>query len=114
MVPTESPDKLLNEAKECDMLIVPSISSDKNLGTAALYLKKRTLVSFQFGRNSCKRYQVEARKKDLKFRLLTFDPFARDLDTLNDVKYLKRHLKSIINPEPFRKLLEQLDIITLL
>jgi 2-phospho-L-lactate guanylyltransferase len=106
--------QLLNEAKECDMLIVPSISSDKNLGTAVLYLKKRTLVSFQFGRNSCERYQVEARKKDIKFRLLTFDPFARDLDTLNDVKYLKRHLKSITNPEPFKKILEQLNLIALL
>ncbi|MFX1515622.1 MAG: hypothetical protein ACFFC6_04875 [Promethearchaeota archaeon] len=103
--------KLIAEAENYDMLIVPSISSDKNLGTAALYLKKRNLLSFQFGRNSCERYQVEARKKGLKFQLLTFDPFARDLDTLNDVKYLKQHLKSIVKPEPFQKILEQLDMI---
>ncbi|MFX1505902.1 MAG: hypothetical protein ACFFDC_07285 [Promethearchaeota archaeon] len=105
--------KLLNEASQYDMLIVPSISSDKNLGTAALYLKNRTMVSFQFGRNSSERYQLEAKKNNLKVRLLTFDPFARDLDTLNDVKYLKQHLKAIIKPEPFRKVLEQLDIIAL-
>lgn len=105
--------QLIAEANKYDMLIVPSISSDKSLGTAALYLKKRNLVSFQFGRNSCERYQVEARKRGLKFRLLTFDPFARDLDTLNDVRYLKRHLKSIVKPEPFKKVLEQLDLIAL-
>ena len=105
--------ELIAEANKYDMLIVPSISSDENLGTAALYLKKRNLVSFQFGRNSCERYQVEARKRDLKFRLLTFDPFARDLDTLNDVRYLKQHLKSIVKPEPFKKVLEQLDLIAL-
>ncbi|MFW9904560.1 MAG: hypothetical protein ACFFFH_09530 [Candidatus Thorarchaeota archaeon] len=105
--------ELIDETDKYDMLIVPSISSDKNLGTAALYLKKRNLISFQFGRNSCERYQAEARKTNLKFRLLTFDPFARDLDTLNDVKYLKQHLKSIIKPEPFIKVLEQLDIKSL-
>ena len=104
---------LLNEARQYDMLIVPSISSDKNLGTAALYLKERSLVSFQFGRNSSERYQIEARKNNLKFRLLIFDPFARDLDTLNDVRYLKQHLKAIVKPEPFKKVLEQLDIIAL-
>jgi 2-phospho-L-lactate guanylyltransferase len=105
--------KLLTEANQYDMLIIPSISSDKNLGTAVLYLKKRNMVSFQFGRNSSERYQVEAKKNNLKYCLLTFDPFARDLDTLNDVRYLKQHLEEITKPEPFRKVLEQLDIISL-
>ena len=105
--------KLLAEAQNYDMMIIPSISSDENLGTAALYLKKRNLVSFQFGRDSCERYQAEANRKNLKFRVLNFDPFARDLDTLNDVKYLKENLTMIIKPERFRKILEQLDTLTL-
>lgn len=103
---------LFREAKKCDVLIVPSISSDKNLGTAALYLKDRNLLSFQFGRNSSKRFQAEANKKELKFRILNFDPFARDLDTLTDVEYLKQHLTMVIEPGRFRKILEQLDIIS--
>lgn len=105
--------KLFREAKKYDLLIIPSISSDKNLGTAALYLKKRNLVSFHFGRDSCEQYQAEAIQKNLKFQVLDFDPFARDLDTLNDVKYLKQHLEMIIEPEGFREVLEQLDIIAL-
>lgn len=103
--------QLFNETKKYDMLIIPSISSDKNLGTAALYLKKRNLLAFQFGRDSCERHQAEANQKYLKFRLLNFDPFGRDLDTINDVKYLKQHLTMIMKPERFRKILEQIDII---
>ncbi|MFX0122769.1 MAG: hypothetical protein ACFFAE_03970 [Candidatus Hodarchaeota archaeon] len=104
--------QMLYEVKRYDILIIPSISSDKNLGTAALYLKRRNLLSFQFGRDSCDRYQVEANQKNLKFRILNFDPFARDLDTLNDVRYLKQHLMMIIEPERFEKVLEHLDIIS--
>ncbi len=103
--------QLLKETVNTDVLIVPSISSDKNSGTAALYLKNRNFLSFQFGENSSKRFQTEANSKSLKYRVLDFDPFARDLDTINDVKYLKKHLTMVFQPTRFRRILEQIDVM---
>ena len=99
-------DKIRNE----DILIIPSISSDKGLGTAALYLRQRKLLSFQFGIDSCNLFQAEAEKKKLRYRILHFDPYARDLDTLNDVKYLKKHLTMVPEPKRYSIILDQLDI----
>ncbi len=102
---------LFKETTDVDVLIIPSISSDQDLGTAALYLRRHNLLSFQFGRSSCERFQAEADSKNLKYRVFHLDPFARDLDTLNDVKYLKQHLTKAYEPGRFRRILEQLDII---
>ncbi|UCG90779.1 MAG: hypothetical protein JSU57_00550 [Candidatus Heimdallarchaeota archaeon] len=102
---------LFDETKNNDVLIIPSISSDENMGTAALYLRNRNILSFQFGRNSCKRFQVEANSMNLRYCVLNLDPFARDLDTLDDVKYLKQHLSMVFEPARFRRILEQIDIM---
>jgi len=103
--------QLLKETIYTDVLIVPSISSDKNSGTAALYLRNRNFLSLQFGENSSKRFQAEANSKNLKYRVLNFDPFARDLDTINDVKYLKQHLTMVFQPTRFRRILEQIELM---
>ncbi len=103
--------QLLKETIYTDVLIVPSISSDKNSGTAALYLRNRNFLSLQFGENSSKRFQAEANTKNLKYRVLNFDPFARDLDTINDVKYLKQHLTMVFQPTRFRRILEQIELM---
>jgi 2-phospho-L-lactate guanylyltransferase (CobY/MobA/RfbA family) len=99
-------DKIRNE----DILIIPSISSDKGLGTAALYLRQRELLSFQFGIDSCNLFQAEAEKNKLRYRILHFDPYARDLDTVDDVKYLKKHLTMVPVPKRYSIVLDQLDI----
>ena len=103
--------QLLKETIYTDVLIVPSISSDENSGTAALYLRNRNFLSLQFGENSSKRFQAEANTKNLKYRVLNFDPFARDLDTINDVKYLKQHLTMVFQPTRFRRILEQIELM---
>lgn len=102
--------QLLDKTKHEDILIIPSISSGKGLGTAALYLRQHNLLSFQFGLDSCNLFQAEAEKKKLRYRILHFDPYARDLDTLNDVKYLKKHLTMVPEPGRFITTLNQLDI----
>ncbi|MFX0119012.1 MAG: hypothetical protein ACFFAM_05520 [Promethearchaeota archaeon] len=103
-------EKLLNEIQNNDVLIIPSISNDQNRGTTALFLKRSDLLSFQFGMNSCTKFQREANLKNLKYRVLKFDPFARDLDTLNDVKYLKKHLSMVFESNHLARILEQIDI----
>ncbi|MFX1282179.1 MAG: hypothetical protein ACFFB5_00930 [Promethearchaeota archaeon] len=103
--------QLVNETVNNDVLIVPSISSDENSGTAALYLKKPDLLSFQYGKYSSKRFQSEANSKNLKCHVINFDPFARDLDTINDVEYLKQHLMLVFEPNRFRKILEQIEVM---
>lgn len=102
--------QLYDKTKNEDVLIIPSISSHKDSGTAALYLRQRDLLTFQFGIDSCNLFQAEAEKKELNYRILHFDPYARDLDTLNDVKYLKEHLTMVPNPKLFVTILDQLDM----
>lgn len=105
---------MTNIIKSIDVLIIPSISSDDSSGTAVLYLKQRNLLSFQFGKNSSRQYRVEADHKHLKYRVLHLDPFARDLDTFNDVQFLKQHLSLVLNPNPFNEILKNLEITTFL
>ena len=102
---------LLNEeARNAEIIIVPSISGNGELGTAALYLERPNLLSFQFGDGSNKRFQAEAESKNLKYRILYNDPFARDLDTLKDLKYLKEHLTMTFEPSRFNAVLGKLDM----
>ena len=103
---------LFRETRDEDVLIIPSISSHKDFGTAALYLKQPNLLSFQFGKNSSKRFQKEADLKNLKYRILHYEPFARDIDTLNDVKYLKKHLTMVFNSDNYNQILKKMNIIS--
>jgi len=98
-------DSLLNKISTDDVLVIPSISGDHSMGTAILYLKRPHLLTFQFGENSSLRFQAEAEKKGLNYRVLHFDPFARDLDTLRDVRYLKQHIKMVYEPDRFAGIL---------
>ncbi len=102
---------LFKETRDEDVLIIPSISSHKDFGTAALYLRQPNLLSFQFGKNSSRRFQKEADSRNLKYRILHCEPFARDIDTLNDVKYLKKHLTMVFDSDNFSRILEQMSII---
>ncbi len=99
----------LNSINDNDLLIIPSISADgTKIGTAILYIRTPTLIKFQFGHNSWYKFRKEAISKNLKVQVLHQDPFARDLDTLSDLKYLKHHLGMVHHPQPFIELLEQL------
>jgi len=99
----------LHSIEKNDVLIIPSISADDTkVGTAILYLRTPTLLKFQFGHNSWYKFRDEAIFKSLKVQVLHQDPFARDLDTLNDLKYLKHHLEMVHHPKQFIELLEQL------
>ncbi|MHA1228086.1 MAG: hypothetical protein ACTSPV_15185, partial [Candidatus Hodarchaeales archaeon] len=99
--------KLLREEFREDIIIVPSISSNTDdIGTAILYLRKYNLIDFHYGKNSCLLFQEEAVNKNLKIKILHLEPYARDLDTLKDMKYLKQHLEMIYNPESFGRLLD--------
>ncbi|MHA2225634.1 MAG: hypothetical protein ACXAC8_10550 [Candidatus Hodarchaeales archaeon] len=103
---------LLNkEATDVEVIIIPSISSNGELGTAALYLEQPNLLSFQFGENSNKRFQAEAKSKNLRYHIFHNDPFARDLDTITDIKYLKEHLTMTFEPSRFNGVLNKLDMI---
>lgn len=104
---------LFREASNEDVLIIPSISSHKDFGTAALYLRQPNLIPFQFGKNSSRRFQKEANLKNLKYRILHYEPFARDIDTLNDVKYLKKHLTMVFDSDNFSRILEQMNIMSI-
>ncbi|MFX0049666.1 MAG: hypothetical protein ACFE8U_00105 [Candidatus Hermodarchaeota archaeon] len=88
-----------------DVIIIPSISGDQSAGTAILYLKRPNLLTFQFGENSNLKFQKEAENLGLKYHVIHSDPFARDLDTLDDVKYLKQHIKMVYEPDRFEGLL---------
>ncbi|MCK4849268.1 MAG: hypothetical protein KAT16_09595 [Candidatus Heimdallarchaeota archaeon] len=100
---------LKEKTKDVDLLIVPSISGESgNVGTAILYMKKPNLASFHFGKNSNYQHQNEAQKLNLKYQILDFDPFARDLDTLTDLQYLQEHLKMVNEPNRFQNILENL------
>ncbi|MHA1974069.1 MAG: hypothetical protein ACTSW1_13810 [Candidatus Hodarchaeales archaeon] len=98
---------LMREKFKEDIVIVPSISSNtEDIGTAMLYLKKSNLVDFHYGKNSFFFFQEEAVRKKLKVKTLHLEPYARDLDTLKDMKYLKQHLEMVYNPKPLGKLLD--------
>lgn len=92
-----------------DLIIVPSISGELgNIGTAMLYMRQPNLVSFSFGKNSSDQHQKEAQELNLQYKILEFDPYARDLDTLPDLQYLQDHLKMVDEPIRFESLLKNL------
>ncbi|MFX0086023.1 MAG: hypothetical protein ACFFAU_10125 [Candidatus Hodarchaeota archaeon] len=101
---------IFKEIKNMDALIVPSISQNNNFGTAALYLREPKLLKFEFGKNSSLHFQNNAEIKSLKCKLLTLSPYNRDLDTLDDVKYLKQHISQVFEPKLFSKILNQIDL----
>ncbi|MFX0207698.1 MAG: hypothetical protein ACFFDT_17045 [Candidatus Hodarchaeota archaeon] len=96
---------LLSRISNEDIIIIPSISGNQSAGTAILYLKHPNLLTFQFGENSNLKFQKEAENIGLKYHVIHSDPFARDLDTLNDVKYLKQHINMVYEPDRFEELL---------
>jgi 2-phospho-L-lactate guanylyltransferase len=101
--------KLQEKTENLDLLIVPSISGESgNAGTAMLYMRKPNIASLHFGKNSNVLHQKEAQRFNLKYRILEFDPFARDLDTLTDLQYLQQHLKMVNEPNQFENILENL------
>ncbi|UCE14113.1 MAG: hypothetical protein JSV04_02780 [Candidatus Heimdallarchaeota archaeon] len=104
--------RLSNEINTVDVLIIPSISSDDSFGTAVLYLKHQSLLSFQFGSNSSRQFRAEADQKNLKYRILHLDPYARDLDTFVDIQYLRQHLSLVSDPNPFIEILRNLELTT--
>ena len=101
---------ILKEIRYLDTLIVPSVSQNNDFGTAALYVREPKLLKFEFGKNSSHRFQYKAEKKGLKYKLLELIPYNRDLDTLDDVKYLKEHLSQVIKPELYSNILNQIDL----
>lgn len=105
-------ETLIVEIQTEDVTLVPSISMEDSNGTAILYMKQPHLLSFQFGENSYLKYQAAARKATLNLRVLKYDPFARDLDTVNDVRYLQQHIHLIHNPGRFTDVLSNLSIVS--
>jgi 2-phospho-L-lactate guanylyltransferase len=96
---------LLSRISNEDVIIIPSISGNDSSGTAILFLKHPNLLTFQFGENSNLKFQKEAENSGLKYQIIHSDPFARDLDTLDDVRYLKQHIKMVYEPDRFVRLL---------
>jgi 2-phospho-L-lactate guanylyltransferase len=101
---------ILKETKNVDALIIPSVSQNNDFGTAALYLREPNLLKFEFGNNSSRRFQYKAESIGLKYKLLNLSPYSRDLDTLDDVKYLEQHLSQVIEPELYSNILNQIDL----
>ncbi|MFW9777478.1 MAG: 2-phospho-L-lactate guanylyltransferase [Candidatus Heimdallarchaeota archaeon] len=102
---------LIKEIKTENAAIVPSISMDDSNGTAILYLKDPCLLSFQFGEKSYLKHLEAARKINLDLRVLRYDPFARDLDTVNDIRFLRQNLHLIHDPRQYLDVLSNLSIV---
>ncbi len=101
---------IFKEIKNMDALIVPSVSQNNDFGTAALYLRKPQLLKFEFGKNSSLHFQNNAEIKRLKCKLLPLFPYNRDLDTFDDVKYLRQHISQVSEPALFSEILNQIDL----
>ncbi len=100
---------LFNEIENTDIVIIPSSSQNNDFGTAALYMSEPDLLEFDFGKNSCHRFKNKAASKGFKYKILDLIPYNRDLDTLDDVKYLERHLHQVFKPEMYSEILNQID-----
>ncbi|MFW9856171.1 MAG: NTP transferase domain-containing protein, partial [Candidatus Thorarchaeota archaeon] len=103
-------ETITTEIQTEDLLLVPSISEDDSKGTAILYMKQPQLLSFQFGKKSSLKYQAAAKKAALRIRVLEYDPYARDMDTINDVYYLQQNLHLINDPGRYIDLLSYLSM----
>ncbi|MHA1941339.1 MAG: 2-phospho-L-lactate guanylyltransferase [Candidatus Hodarchaeales archaeon] len=97
---------LLGKTPNNDVLIVPSITGKNDYtGTSMLYLRSPTLLSFEFGVNSHEKYQKAAQERNLQYELVNSDPYARDIDTLRDLKYLMDRIEEIHNTKLYSDLL---------
>ncbi len=100
---------LIEKTSNNDVLIVPSITGENEYtGTSMLYLRSPSLLSFEFGVDSHVKFQKTAQEKKLIHQLLNFDPFARDIDTIGDLKYLKDRIESSNNPEKYHDLVQKI------
>ncbi len=102
--------KILKKAQSTDVLIVPSISMFPSEGTAILYLKKPGLLSFAFGEGSFFHFRSQAERRNLNYVILESEPFAHDLDTLEDVKFLEDKIQEVSDPERYISVLKELNI----
>lgn len=100
---------LFKEIENTDIVIIPSLSQNNDFGTAALYMREPDLLEFDFGKNSSHRFQNKAASKGFRYKTLDLVPYNRDLDTLDDVKYLERHLNQVFEPEMYSEILNQID-----
>ena len=53
-------------------------------------------------------FQKAALKRNLQYELVHYDPYARDLDTLQDLKYLQDRIEDTNNSEYYINLLQQI------
>jgi len=100
---------LFKEIENTDIVIIPSLSQNNDFGTAALYMRKPDLLKFDFGGKSSHRFQNKADLKGFKYKILDLVPYNRDLDTLDDIKYLERHLFQVFEPRMYSEILNQID-----
>jgi 2-phospho-L-lactate guanylyltransferase (CobY/MobA/RfbA family) len=99
---------LIKHTQTKELLIVPSISeSDEKKGTAMLYMNRPGLLPFCFGLKSKDQFLQAARERKLKFEVIDIDPCARDLDTPDDIKYLRNHLSIVNGSKIYKKFLEK-------
>ena len=100
---------LVNNINETEVLIVPSLSDDMmKRGTALLYMRRPDLIPFYFGETSNRRFIEEVKTKKLKFHVLESDLEAKDIDTLEDVQYLYKHLDDVASPNLYEQVLTNL------
>jgi 2-phospho-L-lactate guanylyltransferase (CobY/MobA/RfbA family) len=98
---------LVNYTNKTDLLLIPSISDDgSKKGTAMLYMGHPNLIPFYFGENSNKRFIKEAKAKNIEFLVKEYDPQARDLDTVGDLRYLQDNLEQTDTSESYEKILK--------
>jgi 2-phospho-L-lactate guanylyltransferase (CobY/MobA/RfbA family) len=102
---------IFKKSNDREIIIIPSISQNNDLGTAALYLKRPNMLKFNFGERSSRYFQVEAELKGLNYEILNLSPYNRDLDTLEDIKYLRQNIKQANEPEQYLKILNQINLI---
>ena len=100
---------LLEKAIHNEVLIIPSITDENDYsGTSMLFLQSPTLFPFKFGVDSHMKFQKAALKRNLQYELVHYDPYARDLDTLQDLKYLQDRIEDTNNSEYYINLLQQI------
>ncbi len=105
-------EDIFNKINDREIIIIPSISQNNDRGTAALYLKKPNMLKFQFGVKSSRNFQIEAEIKGLDYEILNLSPYNRDLDTPEDIKYLRQNIYQVIEPEQYLKILNHIKLIT--
>jgi 2-phospho-L-lactate guanylyltransferase (CobY/MobA/RfbA family) len=104
-------EDIFKNINDREIIIIPSISQNNDFGTAALYLKRPNMLKFNFGMRSSRHFQVEAELKGLDYKILNLSPYSRDLDTPEDIKYLRQNINQVIEPKQYMKILNKIDSI---